>query len=165
VVGVVHAGADVSWFLFSVGLLFWMVLFTIIVYRMIFHQPLPDRLLPTLFILIAPPAVGFISYVKLTGGLDAFGRLLYFVALFITLLLFLQLRRFLRLPFHLSWWAYSFPLAAITVATLLMHALNPLPVYAYIAWMLLGILGVLMIYLTLRTLRAIARGQVCVEGR
>lgn len=162
VVGVVHAVPDVSWFFFSIGLLFWMMLFTIIVYRMIFHYPLPDRLLPTLFILIAPPAVGFISYIKLTGSLDAFGRLLYFSSLFITLLLFLQLPRFLRLPFHLSWWAYSFPLAAITAATLLMHTLNPLPLYTYIAWVLLGILGVVVIYLALRTLRAITRGQICV---
>ena len=26
--------------------------------------------MPTMFILIAPPAIGFISYIKLTGNLD-----------------------------------------------------------------------------------------------
>ena len=146
------------------GLLFWLVLFTIIIYRMIFHHPLPDKLLPTLFILIAPPAVGFISWVKLTGGLDSFGRVLYYSALFLTLLLFLQLPRFLRLPFYLSWWAYSFPLAAMTLATLLMYSLNGLPVYAFLAWLFLGILCVVVAYLAARTLYAIVRQQICVQG-
>ena len=164
VAGVEHASAEISWFFFSVGLLFWLVLFTIIVYRMIFHHPLPDKLLPTLFILIAPPAVGFISWVKLGGGLDGFGRVLYFSALFLTLLLFLQLPRFLRLRFYLSWWAYSFPLAAMTVATLLMHDLSGLPVYAVLAWLFLGILYAVVIYLIARTLYAIVHHQICIEG-
>jgi tellurite resistance protein len=163
VAGVTHAGPDINWFFLSIGLLFWVVLFTIIVYRVIFHHPLPDRLLPTLFIMIAPPAVGFISYVKLTGNLDGFGRLLYFNALFLTLLLFLQLPRFLRLPFYLSWWAYSFPLAAMAVATLLMQELAQLPVYTFLAWMFLGILYAVVIYLVARTLYAVAHHQICVE--
>ena len=164
VAGVVYASPEISWFFFSIGLLFWLVLFTIIIYRMIFHHPLPDKLLPTLFILIAPPAVGFISYVKLSGGLDGFGRVLYFSALFLTLLLFMQLPRFMRLPFYLSWWAYSFPLAAITMATIVMHELTQLPVYAMLAWLFLGILCAIVIYLIVRTLYAISRHQICVAG-
>lgn len=164
VAGVMHASPEISWFFFSIGLLFWLVLFTIIIYRMIFHHPLPDKLLPTLFILIAPPAVGFISYVKLTGGLDGFGRVLYFSALFLTLLLFIQVPRFLRLPFYLSWWAYSFPLAAMTVATLVMHDMTKLPVYEFLGWLFLGILYAVVIYLVARTLYAISHHQICVEG-
>jgi tellurite resistance protein len=164
VAGVIYASPDISWFFFSIGLLFWLVLFTIIIYRMIFHHPLPDKLLPTLFILIAPPAVGFISYVKLSGGLDGFGRVLYFSALFLTLLLFVQLPRFLRLPFYLSWWAYTFPLAAMTVATLVMHDLTQLPMYTFLAWLFLGLLCAIVLYLIVRTLYAVSRHQICVAG-
>jgi tellurite resistance protein len=164
VAGVHHASAEISWLFFSIGLLFWLVLFTIIIYRMIFHHPLPDKLLPTLFILIAPPAVGFISYLKLAGGLDGFARVLYFSALFLTLLLFLQIPRFLRLPFYLSWWAYSFPLAAMSVATLLMHSLTALPAYAFFAWLLLGVLYAVVVYLVARTLYAVARQEICIQG-
>ncbi len=163
IAGVGYANAEISWFFFSIGLLFWLVLFTIIIYRMIFHHPLPDKLLPTLFILIAPPAVGFISYVKLTGDLDAFGRVLYYGALFLTLLLFLQIPRLIRLPFYLSWWAYSFPLAAIAIATLLMHEMTQLGVFSVLAWIFLGILYAVVIYLIARTLYAISHGQICVE--
>ncbi|CAA6826196.1 MAG: C4-dicarboxylate transporter/malic acid transport protein, partial [uncultured Thiotrichaceae bacterium] len=113
---------DVSWFFFSVGILFWVVLLTIIFYRILFHTPIDARLLPTLFILIAPPAVGFLAYMKLTGGeLDAFARFLYFSGLFLTILLFSQANRFARLQFALSWWAYSFPTAAITIASFVMY--------------------------------------------
>lgn len=75
-------------------LLFWLVLLTII-----FHEPLPERLTPTLFILIAPPVAGFISYEALTGQYDPFARVLYYAALFLTLLQFTQWRRFARLRF------------------------------------------------------------------
>ena len=65
------------------------ILLTIIFYRVLFHHPIDERLMPTLFILIAPPAVGFIAYTRLTGGeLDTFARVLYYSGLFLTLLLF-----------------------------------------------------------------------------
>jgi tellurite resistance protein len=103
IAGVQHAPIELSWFFFSVGLTFWPVLLAIIFNRVIFHGSLPERLMPTLFILIAPPAVGFLSYVKLTGEVDAFARILYYAALFFTILLIAQLRWFARLKFYLSW--------------------------------------------------------------
>lgn len=38
-------------------------------------------------------------------------------AWFITLLLFFQAKHFVKLTFALPWWAYSFPLAAMTIAS------------------------------------------------
>ncbi|HMX16013.1 MAG TPA: SLAC1 anion channel family protein, partial [Rhodocyclaceae bacterium] len=93
--GVPHGHPEISWFFFSLGLVFWPVLMTVIVYRLVFHPPLPAKLLPTLFILIAPPAVGFLSYLKLAGGVDAFARVLYYFGLFLTLFLAVQAPRFL----------------------------------------------------------------------
>ncbi|MCO6411778.1 MAG: SLAC1 anion channel family protein [Thiogranum sp.] len=164
VAGVTHGALQISWFYFSIGLLFWLVLFTIIVYRMIFHNPLPDKLLPTLFILIAPPAVGFIAYFKLAGSIDAFAHILYYSALFLTLLLFMQLPRFLRLPFYLSWWAYSFPLAAMTIATLIMDRHTGHAFFAGLAALLLAVLGLIILGLIARTALAVKRGEICVEG-
>jgi tellurite resistance protein len=161
IAGVTHAGPETGWFFFSIGLVFWIVLFTIIVYRMIFHNPLPDRLLPTLFILLAPPAAGFIAYLKLNGTLDGFGRILYHTAVFIALLLVLQLPRFARLKFFLSWWAYSFPLAALTIATLLMFHATGVGFFKVVYYLLLALLcGVIALLLAL-TARAIARNEIC----
>ncbi|WP_027859274.1 SLAC1 anion channel family protein [Marinobacterium jannaschii] len=123
IAGVEHGFTEISWFFFSIGLVYWLVLKTLIFNRFLFHEPLPEKLLPTLFILIAPPAVGFISYMKLNGGeLDSFARVLYYAALFLVLLLSSQIMRFAKIRFYLSWWAYSFPLAAFSIATQTVYA-------------------------------------------
>jgi len=163
IAGVEHAPDQVSWFFFSIGIVFWPLLLTIIFYRVIFHGSLPDRLLPTLFILIAPPAVGFIAYLRLTGELDAFALVLYHAALFFTLLLFMQLRWFLRLRFFLSWWAYSFPLTAVTIASLVMFEHSGELLFLRLSGILLGIATVVIGGLLIRTALAVARREICVE--
>jgi tellurite resistance protein len=164
IAGMHHAPADVSWFFFSLGLFFWPVLTAILFYRLIFHGSLPERFMPTLFIFIAPPAVGFISWYKLVGGVDAFGRVLYFIGLFFTLLLLSQFNYFRRIRFFLSWWAYSFPLAAITIASLIMARETGLMFYTWLAAGLLGALSLLVLMLLGRTALAVLRREICVEG-
>jgi len=161
IAGVQHAPIELSWFFFSVGLTFWPVLLAIIFNRVIFHGSLPERLMPTLFILIAPPAVGFLSYVKLTGEVDAFARILYYAALFFTILLIAQLRWFARLKFFLSWWAYSFPLAAITIASLAMFKHTGDPLFLRLSGILLAITTVVIAALFVRTGVAVARREIC----
>lgn len=159
IAGVSHAPADVSWFFFSVGMVFWPVLLAVIYYRVVFHGTLPERLMPTLFILIAPPAVGFLAYLRLTDQVDTFARLLFFSALFFTLLLFYQGRWFTRLRFALSWWAYSFPLAAVTLAALAMYQHTGAAMYLRLSGLLLGITSVVVTGLVGRTLLALKRGE------
>jgi tellurite resistance protein len=164
IAGVHHASPEISWFFYSIGIFFWPLLTAIIFYRLIFHGSLPDRFMPTLFIFIAPPAVGFISYYNLTGGIDAFARILYGMALFFTLLLFVQVQRFARLKFFLSWWAYSFPLAAITIATLAMFKETEAQLYWWLGAGLLTILTLVIAMLLGRTALAVLRREICVEG-
>jgi tellurite resistance protein len=164
IAGVVHMPGDVSWFFFSLGLFFWPILTALVFNRLIFHGSLPERFMPTLFIFIAPPAVGFVSWFNLVGELDHFGKVLYFVGLVFTLLLLSQIRYFVRLKFFLSWWAYCFPLAAITIATLLMAKTTGIAFYAMLGGLLLAILSLVVAGLVVRTVIAIARREICVEG-
>ncbi len=168
IAGVVHGFIEISWFFFSIGLVFWGVLFTVVMYRLVFHPPIPSRLLPTLFILFAPPAIGFISYAKLAGltdvaGPDAFARALYYVSLFLLALVLLRVNVLARIRFALSWWAYSFPLAAHALATILMLHLTHAEVYRYLAMAEVSALAVLVVGLIVLTIRAILRSDVCVE--
>ncbi len=153
--------SEVSWFFFSIGMLFWIVLMTILFNRVLFHNPIEQRLLPTLFILIAPPAVGFIAYMRLTGELDAFARVLYYGGLFLTLLLFTQVRRFLKLEFFLSWWAFSFPLAAISIASMVMFEQTEISLYLWIGGGLLLLLTGIVGLLLTRTVIAVRRQGIC----
>lgn len=163
IAGVPLGFVELSWFFFSIGMLFWVILMTIVFYRILFHDPIPARLLPTLFILIAPPAVGFVAYTTLTGELDAFGRVLYFSGLFLTLLLFTQAKRFIQLPFFLSWWAYSFPVAAITIASMVMYQLTQKTGFMWLGGLLLVLLTGLVGLLLVRTSMAMQDGEICTE--
>ena len=153
---------EVGWFFFSIGMVFWIVLMTIIFYRVIFHDPIPPRLLATLFILIAPPAVGFVAYANLVPELDGFARILYYSALFLTLLLGGNVMRFIRGGFFISSWAYSFPLAAITIATFVMAKRTGLDFFLWLGGVLLGIVTLVVIVLIRKTLSAVGRKAICV---
>lgn len=161
--GIAHGYAEVSWFFFSIGVLFWLVLLTIIFYRVIFHPALPEKLVPTFFILIAPPAVGFIAYFKLAGGLDSFGRFLFYCALFFTILLLSLYRKFMGIRFFLSWWAYSFPVAAFAIASMVMYKQQQTGFYLALSGVMLALLTLIIVVLVVKTLAALWRGQICVE--
>jgi len=157
---------DLSWFFFSIGMLFWAVLFTIIFYRVLFHAPIDARLMPTLYIMIAPPSLGFLAYLKLNDGvLDGFGRFLFFTGLFLTILLFSQFKHFTRLQFTLSWWAYSFPIAAITMASFEMYEKTRNILYFYIGSVLLFILSSIVIVLFIRTTMSALSNEICVPDQ
>ncbi len=162
VAGIHFAPAELLWFFFSIGIVFWLILLTIVLYRLFFHEPLPPRLRPTLFILLAPPAIGFIAYTGMTGALDNFGQVLYSMALFLTLVLAVNIRRFLGLPFFISGWAYSFPLASVTIATLVMAARTNLAVYTWLGTALLVITSLLIAFLFFKTSQAVRNQAICV---
>lgn len=109
-----------SWLAFSVGAFFWLTLTPIVLARLFLAEPpLPARLQPTLAILIAPPAVAPLALAALVPQ-TSIGLLagLTDVALFSFVLLLAHAGRLAKLPFAMSWWAYSFPLAALAAATI-----------------------------------------------
>ena len=161
VAGVEHGLVEISWFFFSIGIIFWLILLTIFFNRIIFHHPLPNKLLPTLFILIAPPAIGFISLVKLTGEVGAGERILLYFALFMSFLVFTQWRRFYELEFYLSWWAYSFPLGALTIANVLMFKMSGYLVFFYISLLCFMVLTTIIMILLYRTALAVKEQSIC----
>ena len=163
IAGVPLGFPELSWFYFSVGLVMWIPLLAVLLNRFFFHPMIPSKLLPTLFILIAPPAVGFIAWVKLHNGtIDDTARIFYYFAVFITMLLFSQIRFFWKLQFALPWWAYSFPMAAMTIGTLVMAEKLGGSFVPVLAQIVLVILGLLVTMLSVLTVRAMLRGQICV---
>ncbi|MBT8226569.1 MAG: C4-dicarboxylate ABC transporter [Dactylosporangium sp.] len=160
--GAAHAPAEVSWFFFSVGLVYWLVLLPVVLNRLFFHGPLPARLTPTHAILLAPPAVAFLAYLRLGGqAADPLARILLSVAVFQTLLLAVQVRSLRGIGFFLSWWALSFPLAAVSTALLAASGETGSDAAAWAGGGLLLVLTGLVVGLTGRTGLAVGRRQVC----
>ena len=153
----VHFGyVQMSWFFFSIGLIFWIMMMAMMLNRLFFLEPLPTRLRPTLYILIAPPALIFIAYLALNDRqVDTFARILYNTALFVTMLLAINTPQFLRVPFSLAGWAYSFPLAALTVASFEMALYTQSSVYFGISWFLLWVVTAIVGFLFFKTIAAL----------
>ena len=163
IAGVRFFSPELSWFFFSVGLFWWLVLMAIVMNRIIFHQPMAQKLIPTLFILFAPPVIGFISLTKLLGGMNPAANMLYHFGLFVFLLVLFQLPSFLRLKFNLPWWAYSFPLDALAIGTFLMAELTGLAFFHWLSWGIFVVLNLMIALLIALTLRAVGKRDLCVS--
>ncbi|MEE4117678.1 MAG: SLAC1 anion channel family protein [Paracoccaceae bacterium] len=162
VAGVPLGYVELSWLFFSAGLIFWLVLLTLVVNRLIFHDPLPGRLLPTLVILIAPPAVAFLAWAQLSGGgADPFGRILLNAAYVFAAIVAVQAPKLFQLPFALSFWALSFPVATLAIASMRFAALAASPAHLWIGAGVLALLVVIVVGLIARTGLAVARGEIC----
>jgi tellurite resistance protein len=152
---------ETSWLFFSAGLVFWLILLVLVFNRLIFHAPIPARLFPTLVILIAPPAVAFVSYVRLAGGVDPFAQILLNTAYVFAVLVAVQVPRLMTLPFALSWWALSFPLAALAVASFVYGREAASAAHVGIGLAVLALLAAVVAGLLLRTGLAILRDEIC----
>lgn len=161
--GVFHMSSDINWIFFGAGLLFSIIYMTIFINRMFFHPPLPKKIIPTLFILLAPPSIGFLSYLKLAGNLDAFAHILYGIAFFIALLLVFQAKEFFTLPFSISWWALLFPSAAFTIATTHMFIETGNQFYQWVYSVLAIWLIFLVVYLSWKTIQLALKRKLCLK--
>ncbi|WAA12079.1 SLAC1 anion channel family protein [Fervidibacillus halotolerans] len=161
--GVYHAGVDINWLFFSLGIFFSIVYITLFLYRMFFHPVLPPKLRPTFYILLAPPGVGMVSYLKLVGELDSFAYILFGIAFYIGLLLLFQFKRFFTIPFFISWWAYLFPSAAVTNATYFMYAETGKVYYSWLFQLQVAGLLVLVVYLLWKTIQLAINKSLCLK--
>lgn len=152
---------ELSWLFFSGGMIFWLVLLTLVMNRLIFHDPILPRLFPTMVILIAPPAVAFLAYVAMNGVVDGFARVLLNAGYIFAALVLAQVPRLVRLPFAISWWALSFPVAALSIASFRFSQMDGSRPHQTIGVVLLILLVGVVAMLIARTALAIARGEVC----
>ncbi|MGZ5401320.1 MAG: SLAC1 anion channel family protein [Nocardioides sp.] len=158
---------ELAWFSFGVGVVFWLGLLPLLLHRVLLHDPpLPARLLPTIAIFIAPPAVAMVSWQALTAEADGpVVRVLYAAAMIFVVLLAAQLPRLRSLPFALTAWAYTFPLAAASSATTSMAAARPQAGYDVVAVLMLAGTTALVLLVGAFTVRVAARRQICLpEG-
>lgn len=150
------------YFYFAVGMFFWIILFAIILNRIIFHNPFAPKFMPTLFILIAPPAIGFLSYIRLTGELDFFAQMLFNLGIFFTILVFVMYKKFLKIAFFISWWAFTFPLAAVTLSSILMYDLTQNSLFEYLSYLLALITSIVVLIVAIKTISHMMKKEICI---
>lgn len=117
--------------------------------------------MPTLFIFIAPPSIAFLDYTRL-ASFYAFAYILLSVAVFFAVLLVFMWRNFTQLKFFLSWWAFSFPLAALCVALHKASELSKDYSYELAALVVFALLCLVVVINSIFTIKAIFNKQICV---
>lgn len=123
----------VSMFCLGVGLFMFVFLGSIVIQRYIFHQVPSGEVFPTTFIQLAPLGIFATIFGKMAGmfGNASIGILAMFSILFwsfgiwwlVIATITLILLRKDNLSFGVSWWAFVFPLVAISLGT---HAVSNL---------------------------------------
>lgn len=114
---------------------------------------------PSLLILVATFAVGFSSYLAVAGRVDVFASSLFYLAVFMFSVLVPKLLRLRSgTPFHTSWWAVSFPLAAISNAAL-KFAIHQ-PSWPAQAFPVLAFATAIILSMSVQTIVGIARGEL-----
>jgi tellurite resistance protein len=152
---------SVMLFAFAVGIFFAIPLFTLVFSRLVFAEPMPEPMKPSLLILLAPFSVGFLAYVEVIGQVDAFAEVLFFLMLFMLAVLFTQLRNINRAcPFRLSWWAVGFPLSASANAALKYAEYAQNNIADAVAIVLLIAASIAIADLLIRTISGLLRGEL-----
>lgn len=163
VAGVGFASQGILMYFFTSGIFFWIILFAILLNRIIFHHQLVGKFMPTMFILIAPPAVGLLAYFKMFGVIDTFAMMLFNLALFFTLLIAFMYKNFLKIKFFISWWAFVFPLAAMAISSMLMyHQLKDITLYV-LSCTMISVATVVIIIVIYQTLLHMQKGEICIQ--
>ncbi len=144
---------------FGMGVFFWPVVLVLIVARLAIQGSWPDRLQPTAFIVVAPPAVIGLALAQF-GAPAIVVWALWGVALFSLLWAATRLPAIVKLPFAMPHWALSFPLAAFTALSLRVLPQHGLGSTALLA--LLALTSLVIAALFLATLKGLWRGELLV---
>lgn len=151
-------------FFFSLGIFFWIILTAILFNRIIFHGMLAQKFLPTLAIFIAPPAVAMLGYLRINNGeFDLFAEILLNIAVIFTLILFALTKNFYKIKFFISWWAFTFPFAALTLALLVAYEKTSILLYYFLCFLSLILTTCIILFVGIKTIQAIILGEIWKE--
>lgn len=143
--------------LFGAGLFAWLAGASVSLHRLIVGEPLPLPMRPLVAIELAPPAVGAVAWIVLSGDApDALAALLFGYGLFIALVLVGLGRWFAAAPFGPPWWAFTFPAAALSNAAIRFALAYPGTELTVLAVALFAAANGIVLYVAVRTLAALA---------
>lgn len=144
---------------FGVGLLLWPVVLTLLLVRRAVQGPLPERLMPTWFITIAPPSVVGLVLLQAQAPVAVVAAC-WGMAVFFVLWAGSVAQQAVTQPFSLTFWAASFPLAAFTTLTLKLAGAVGSPGLQWAGTVLLALTSLVVFGLCLATVRGLRNGSL-----
>lgn len=150
---------EISWMMFSLGLLLWLFFLVMLFERLFFDMPLTEEELPMLAIPVTPPALAFMSYNALNLQIiDGLTRFLFYTMLLFLILTFAHIQRFAQLRFSLAWWSFTFPASAAAGAAMEYGGAVGTGFPDILCIALLALATGLIIYCAVRTLMGLYQG-------
>jgi tellurite resistance protein len=145
-----------GWLSFGFGAISWLILASQVSGRLFFIGRLPEGLVPTMAVELAPPCVGGIAYFQLHGPSP--DPVAYILAGYAGLMVLVQLRLlpvYLRLPFGAGFWSFTFSwCAAAGLAIRWLEATEPAGASTYAA-LIVAAASLLVATIALRSLVAL----------
>ncbi|KAF8414118.1 hypothetical protein HHK36_002117 [Tetracentron sinense] len=105
--------------MFSLGMAHYLVLFVTLYQRLSGSDRLPAMLRPVFFLFIAAPSMASLAWDSISGTFDTPSKMLFFLSLFLFTSLVSRPTLFKKSMrrFNVAWWAYSFPLTVLALAS------------------------------------------------
>ncbi|MBA0550451.1 hypothetical protein Golax_018037 [Gossypium laxum] len=120
-----QAAAEMGWKesaigLFSLGMVHYLVLFVTLYQRLSGTDQLPSMLRPVFFLFFAAPSIASLAWQSIAGSFDTASKMLFFLSLFLFMSLVFRptLFKVSMKKFNVAWWAYSFPLSVLALASM-----------------------------------------------
>ena len=158
-IGAIAAGEPMlAWVGFSIGLILWLALLPIVLFRLIHAAPLPPENEASQLVLVAPPAIGSVAWVTLTGGDQLIlGVMLLSVASFLALTLLPMMTRVMLRSFSPANWSFGFPLAALASGLVLYAEALDLIGLAYAGLFVLVSVSLIVVWLLIASARILVK--------
>ncbi len=162
--GALAAGAfgyrEVASLLWGPGVITWLIMDSLILYRMMSHGlPVPMR--ATIGVQLAPPSVGCLAYLGFTEGPP--DKLVHFLLGYALLqaLILLRLSPWIRAqPFSPGAWAFTFGVAALSGSTLICLERHAAGAIAQLAWPMFVIANLFIGWIVARTIALAVQGRL-----
>lgn len=130
---------------FSLGIAHYLVLFVTLYQRLPGNNKIPAMLRPVFFLFFAAPSMASLAWQSVCGYFDTASKMLFFLSLFLFLSLVsrpLLFKKSMK-KFSVAWWAYSFPLTALAIASA-QYAHEVKGIMAHVIMLFLSLISVLV---------------------
>jgi tellurite resistance protein len=71
-------------------------------------------------------------------------------------------KNFIKIKFFISWWAFTFPMAAVTLSSILMYDLTNFWVYAVLSYILATITTLVVLLVAKETIVHMRKKEICI---
>lgn len=162
----------INYFGWGAGFFIYLSLLAICMYRFILHHPLPNTLVPTIWITLGPIGAGIIALVNLIKNspfITISEPFFVFAFIFwgsgiwwllIAILMTIHYIRTIKLPYAMSWWAFTFPLGAYVGSCHVVAQIFSLEIVDFIGFGLYLLLVFLWSVTLIKTALAVYHGDL-----